>query len=77
MGSNQPKERQRLSHSEGLGQEEDLSLGPEIGKHAAKEGEDKNREGLERDDEADLQSAMGQLQHQPDLPYSLHPGAED
>jgi hypothetical protein len=77
MGGNQPKERQRLSRGEDLGQEEDMSLGPEIGKHAAKEGEKQDRERLDSDDEADLQSAMGQLQHQPDLSYALHPGAED
>src|SRR5215469_12801510 len=77
MGGNQAKERQRLGHGESLSQEEDSSLGPEVGKHAAKEGEEQNRETLERTDEADLEGAVRELQYQPDLPYALHPGAED
>src|SRR5215813_4155627 len=77
MGGNQAKERQRLGHGESLSQEEDTSLGPEVGKHAAKEGEEENWETLERTDEADLEGAVRELQYQPGLPYALHPGAED
>src|ERR1043166_6294707 len=71
----QRPEKESLHHSNGLGDEQDAPLGPAVSKDARDEREEQDWQRLQRTYNAKLPAAVGQHQHQPDLPDALHPGA--
>ena len=72
----QQRERERLEHEAGLGGDDQAALRQPIGESAGQEGEAQHGSELQRSDEAELEGGVGQLQNEPGLCDTLHPGSD-
>ena len=75
-GEVEPGQNQGLQPGEGLGPEQYAVLPEAVGEGPADRPEQQDRQGLYGHDEADLESGLGQGEHQPGLGDALHPGPD-